>query len=98
MDMVARQHTVDDRHAHLRTDLPDDLANPQAHLTVQHLEPIFRRPDEMITMMKCRVTTAAVAHRLLAESKAEATIQLKSEGLLHLEDSKSLPPPLCMAV
>ena len=27
--------------------LPDDLANPQANLAPQHLEPILRRPDKL---------------------------------------------------
>jgi hypothetical protein len=55
---------MDDGHAHLVAHLPDDLAHPQANLTVQDLEPVLRRPDEMVAMMECRVTTALVAHSL----------------------------------
>lgn len=64
-----------------------DLPNPQAHLAMEHLEPIFRRPDEMVAMRKCRVTTATVAHSL-TESKAQASIRLKPEGFLPVEDYK----------
>ena len=60
---------LDDRHAHFGTDLSDNLANPQTHLAMQHLEPIFLCPDEMIAMMKCCVTTAAVAHSLLSSER-----------------------------
>jgi len=57
VDAITRQRAFDDRHAHLGTDLPDDLAHPDPHLAMQHLEPIFRRPDEMIAMVKGRVAT-----------------------------------------
>lgn len=43
--------------------MPDDLANPQADLAMQHLEPVFGRPDEMIAMMAGRVATGRMAHR-----------------------------------
>lgn len=54
--VIARQSPVDDGHAHLITDLLDDLAHTEPHITVQHLIPILRCPDEMIAMMKGRVT------------------------------------------
>lgn len=41
VDVIARKHAVDDRHAHFGTDLSDHLANPQMHVAMQHLEPIF---------------------------------------------------------
>jgi len=50
MNVVAREHPVNDGHAHLGADLPDDLAHPQAHFAVKHLEPIFRRPDQMVAV------------------------------------------------
>lgn len=77
---------MDDGHTHFGTNLSDDLPNPQAHLAMQHLKPIFRCPDEMVAMIKSRVTTAAVVHSL-AESVAEASIRLKSEGFLLQGDS-----------
>lgn len=64
VDVVPRQCAVDDGHAHLVADLPDDLADPQAHITDQHFVPILRRPDEMVAMVECCVTTAAVRHSL----------------------------------
>src|SRR5262245_21531972 len=42
VDMVARQGAVDNGDAHLSTDLPNDLAHPEPHLAVQHLEPVLR--------------------------------------------------------
>lgn len=62
MHAIARQGTVDDRHAHLGADLPDDLAHPETDFTVKHLEPILGCPDEMVAMMKCRMTTGRIAH------------------------------------
>ena len=64
MDVIARQSAVDDGYAHLLADLPDDLAHPQTHITDEHLVPVLRRPDEVVAMMKSRVTTLAVAHSL----------------------------------
>src|ERR1019366_4557592 len=75
MDVIARQGTVDDGHTHLSADLPDDLAHSDPDLAMQHFEPILRCPDDMVTMMKSRVTT--LTDRLLSESKAEASIRLK---------------------
>ncbi len=62
MDVVARQGAIDDRHAHLVADLTDDLAHPEPHFAMEHFEPILRRPDQMVAMVKCRVTAAPVAH------------------------------------
>ena len=56
MDVIARQGAVNDGHAHLGADLPDDLAHPQTDLAMQHLEAILGRPDDMVAMMKSRVT------------------------------------------
>ncbi|KMS58805.1 hypothetical protein V473_08575 [Sphingobium cupriresistens LL01] len=62
VDVIARKRAVDDRHAHFGTDLSDNLANPQTHLAMQHIEPIFRYPEEMIAMIQYCVTNAAIAH------------------------------------
>ena len=64
MDVIARQGAVDDGHAHFVADLLDDLAHPEADITDEHLVPILRSPDDMVAMMKSRVTTLAVAHSL----------------------------------
>jgi hypothetical protein len=64
MDVVARQRTIDDGHTHFIADLSDDLAHPEAHIADEHLVPVLRRPNEMVAMMKSRVTTALVAHSL----------------------------------
>ncbi len=48
MDVIARQRAVDDRHAHFRAQLPDDLAHSEADLAMQHFVPVLRCPDEMM--------------------------------------------------
>jgi len=58
MHMITRQSAVDDLHAQLAANLPDDLSHPQTHFTMQHLETVFWCPDNVITMMKCRVASA----------------------------------------
>lgn len=67
---VLRQRPVDDRHDHRCTDMRSDLAILRAHSAMEDLEAIFRYLDQMLAMMKCRV------------SRIEASIPLKSEGLL----------------
>ena len=52
---------------------------------MQHLVPVLWCPEDVVAMMKCRVTTLAVAH---SESKAEANVRLKSEGFLPKWDPK----------
>ena len=54
--VIARQGAIHDDHAHLITDLLDDLAHTQPHLTVQDLIPVLGCPDEMAAMVKGRVT------------------------------------------
>ena len=53
--------SVDDGHAHLGADLPNDLAHPQANLALEYLEPILRRPDQMVSIVECRVTAGRMA-------------------------------------
>src|SRR5690606_8166448 len=62
VNVVARQGTVDDGHAHFSANLLDDLTHSEADLAMQHLEPVLRRPDEMVAMMKSRVATGRIAH------------------------------------
>lgn len=61
MDVIARQGAVDDRHTHLGAHLPDDLAHPEPHLALEHLEPVLRRPDDVIAVMKSRVATGGIS-------------------------------------
>src|SRR5579871_3807542 len=64
MDVIARQGTVDDRHAHLGAHLSNDLAYPETDIADEHFVPVLGCPNDMVTMMKSRVTTLAVAHSL----------------------------------
>lgn len=52
VNVIARQHAIDDGHAHFVPHLPDDLAHPEADLAMEHLEPIFGRPDDVVAMVK----------------------------------------------
>src|SRR3546814_2937301 len=87
MDVVARQHTIDDGHPQLVANLLDDLAHPQADLAMQHLEPIFRRPDDIVATVKSRVTTLAVAHSFYPRKSRRRNRRadvLEDEAALHL--------------
>jgi len=64
MDMVLRQCAADDGDAHFVADLADDLPHPQAHIAMEHLEAVLGRPDNMVAMVKKRVTATAIGHSL----------------------------------
>ena len=64
VDMIGRQDPADDRDVHFSADLLDDVAHPQADLPVQDLEPVFGCPDNVVTMVKDRVTAGAACHSL----------------------------------
>ena len=67
MDMIARQHTLDDLHAHFTTDLPDDVPHPLPQFSLEHLVAILGDPDDVIAVVKNRVTSSAVGHTLLSK-------------------------------
>ena len=60
VDVIARQHTLDDLHTHLTTDLPDDVPHPLPQFSLQNLVAIFGDPDDVIAVVKNRVTAGAV--------------------------------------
>lgn len=62
MDVVGRQHTLDDPNAQLGADLADNLAKPFAHFATQHLVAILRDPDEVKTMIEFGMTTRTIGH------------------------------------
>src|SRR3546814_20103613 len=57
MDVVARQHAIDDRHPQLVANPLDDLAHPEPHLAMQHLETIFLCSDDLIAKGKRSLPT-----------------------------------------
>jgi transposase len=61
MDVIASERTIDDLHAQFVAHLADDLAHPEAHFAMEHLEPALGCPDDMIAMMKSRVATGRIA-------------------------------------
>lgn len=67
VDVIARQHALDDLHAHFTADLPDDVPHPLAQLALQHLVAILGDPDDVIAVVKNRVTAGAVGHILLSK-------------------------------
>src|SRR5450631_693060 len=62
MHVIARQSPAEDRHAQLRADLPDDVANPDANVTPKDLVAVLRNPHDVIAMMENCVTAGAVRH------------------------------------
>ena len=61
VDVITRQRSADDGHAHLGANLPDDVAHPRADFAVKHLVTILGCPDDVIAVVKKRVTPSAVA-------------------------------------
>jgi hypothetical protein len=55
MDMVARQYTLDDRHAQFGADLADDIANAPSQNALEDLVAVFRGPDDVMPMVECRM-------------------------------------------
>jgi hypothetical protein len=47
MNVVAGQHTIDNLDAIHRRYITAYITDPQAQLALQHLEPIFRGPDDV---------------------------------------------------
>ena len=64
VDMVVGQDPVDDRDAHLATDLAHDLANSLTQGSVQDLKPVFGDPDNMIAMVKNGMRGFIIGHDL----------------------------------
>ena len=62
MDMIGREHTLDDLHAKLVTDLPDDLAKSFAHLTAQHFEPVLGHPNDVKAVVKFGMASSTIGH------------------------------------
>jgi hypothetical protein len=61
MNVVAEQHTFGNLDAILRTYMTADITDPQAPLALQHLEPVFRGPDDVIPV----IVNAMLARRVL---------------------------------
>ena len=51
VDMICRQHALDDLDAVLRANLSTNIADPQGQQAAQYLEPVFRRPDQVVSMV-----------------------------------------------
>ena len=64
MDMFSRQNPGDDLDAKFFAQLPDNRSYPLPQRAFQHLVAILRDPDDVIPMVKNRVTPACVAQRL----------------------------------
>src|SRR5437588_5016612 len=67
VDVIARQHPLDDLNAHFTTDLPDDVPHPLPQFPLQYLVAILGDPHDMIAVVKNRVTAGAVGHILLSK-------------------------------
>ncbi len=60
MDMVARQHALDDRHAQFGAGLADDIPDAPPQIAFEDLVSVFRRPDDVIPMVEYRVCACVV--------------------------------------
>lgn len=69
VDVVLRQRPIHDRDAHLCAYLLDDIAHSKPDFAMEHLEPIFWCPDDMVTVVENRVTAGAIAHSLYPRKK-----------------------------
>ena len=70
MDVIGRQYAPDHPHSHLLTNLADHVADPFADCPAQDLVAVFGNPDNMIAVMKNRVTSGPVDH---SQGTAEAS-------------------------
>ena len=52
VDVIARQHTLDDLHTHFTADLPDNVPHPLPQFPLQHLVAILGDPDDVIAVIK----------------------------------------------
>jgi hypothetical protein len=65
MDMFSRQNAGQDLDAQFFAHLPDNRSYPLAQRAFQHFVAVPCDPDDVIPMVKSRVTPACVAHRLI---------------------------------
>lgn len=61
MDMVTRQDTLQDVHAHFFARLHDDLTNTIAHGPLQNLVAIFCGPHDVKPVVKSRMSGFGIA-------------------------------------
>jgi len=62
MDVIARQHAVDDFDTVFSTNLATDIAHPPLNAALQNFIAIFCRPDEVIAMVKNAVFSSGILH------------------------------------
>lgn len=65
MDVIARQHALDDFNVALCTDLTTDITDPQAQPTLQHLEAVFRRLNDVIAVIVNAMLAGRILHDLI---------------------------------
>ena len=64
MDMIYGQNPANDLNPQFLTRLQRDLPNPFPDNALQHLETIFRNPNNVIAMMKNSVLAFIILHDL----------------------------------
>ncbi len=72
MDVIAGENTVDDFHAELRANLPDDCTDSLAYFPTQNFVTVLGNPNDMVAMMKNRMTSGRVTHSLSPENEGLA--------------------------
>jgi len=68
VDVVARQHAFDDLDRVLCANLAANITDPQAQSALQHLEAVFRRPDDVIAVIVNAMLAGRVLHDLTRAS------------------------------
>ena len=69
MDVIVGKNTVYNFHAQFRADLPDDCTDPLAYLPTQNFVPVLGNQNDMVAMMKNRMTSSPVTHSLSPENE-----------------------------
>lgn len=72
VDVIARQNTANDINAIFSAHLADDIANALTQITLENLVAIFRRPHDVIAVIKNAVFSSVVLHdRILRKMSLE---------------------------
>lgn len=61
VDVIGGKYAADNFNTQLRANLFDNYANPFPYFPAQNLVAVFGNPNDMITMMKNRMTSCRVA-------------------------------------
>ena len=87
VDVIARQHALDDLHAHFTADLPHNVPHRLPQFPLQHLVAILGDPDDVIAVIKNRMTAGAVGQGSSQSPSKDGGLKPKSgksNRVIHL--------------